>query len=382
MSETEEFGGLIYMNSTLDPTPHPTILSTGRFFPLALLTLPVFTLVLVFIAPVASAGASLAGSEVSWAALVSGGVASAYCVAYLVRQCRHSHMNLISEKSASSRLTQITAHILVATSTLGVLVTLALEPASSWALLAVRTMVSAQAVAMSASGLHQLYVAPRCVKAENLMMAYDSVMTTEQESVALDSGVWEQCAKARALVGLEKLQAERIHHLEAQKQELAAELVRLHAHFGSLESENTSESPETELMLQIDQQTSELRSLSASHKTISDQLEQTSAAKEESEQVIARYEKELDEERALNAKMGSTMAQMKELLRSTMESRNEVRDKYKLLKRSVSKMVGVPPELKVYSSPNLQSVKVEPQIFADRASLPTANMCRSDVEFV
>merc|ERR1712166_1140989 len=33
MRETEEFGGLLYMDNTLDPTPAPTILSTSRFFP-------------------------------------------------------------------------------------------------------------------------------------------------------------------------------------------------------------------------------------------------------------------------------------------------------------------------------------------------------------
>ena len=59
-------------------------------------------------------------------------------------------------------------------------------------------------------------------------MCCNQVMTTEEESVALEAGVWEECAKARACVSLEKLQAERIHHLEAQKLELAAEVPQQH----------------------------------------------------------------------------------------------------------------------------------------------------------
>merc|ERR1712166_1223331 len=114
MRETEEFGGLLYMDNTLDPTPAPTILSTSRFFPLALLTLPVITLVLVFVAPVASAGASLAGSDLGWAALVSGGVAAAYSIGYQLRQCRHS--SAIPERTTPSRLTQLVAHTLASVS--------------------------------------------------------------------------------------------------------------------------------------------------------------------------------------------------------------------------------------------------------------------------
>lgn len=361
MRETEEFGGLLYMDNTLDTTPAPTILSTSRFFPLALLTLPVITLVLVFVAPIASAGASLAGSELAWAALVAGGVAAAYSIGHRLRQCRHS--SLIHERTTPTRLTQLVAHTLVVCTSLGVLVVLAVESGASWALMVVRTMNSAQAVAVTLSGLHQLYVAPRYVESNNLMMAYDAVMTTEQESVALEAGVWEECAKARACVSLEKLQAERIHHLEAQKMELAAEVVRLHNYFAAPESETSCDTtPDTRLMIQIDQHTSDLRTLNASHKTLSDQLKQTAAEKDQSDQVIANFENELNEERAHVVKMRNNMIQLKELLQSTVLSRDEIKQKYKLLKRSMSKIVGVQPPTD--RSIKVEQTKTEPQIAA------------------
>merc|ERR1711865_1256126 len=52
MSDTEEFGGVVYMDESLDPNAASPILTHSRLFPLSLLVLPVVTLVLVFVAPV------------------------------------------------------------------------------------------------------------------------------------------------------------------------------------------------------------------------------------------------------------------------------------------------------------------------------------------
>merc|ERR1712086_1092140 len=65
----------------------------------------------------------------------------------------------------------------------------------------------------------------------------------------------------------------------------------------------------------------DLRTLNASHKTLSDQLKQTAAEKDQSEQVIANFENELNDERAHVAKMRNNMIQLKELLQSTVLSR-------------------------------------------------------------
>lgn len=365
MRGTEEFGGSVYMDESFDPNAAPPILTHSRLFPLSLLVLPVVTVVLVFVAPVASAGAALAGSELAWASLVAGGVAATYCLMYQLRQCRHSQKSLITESVSPTGVTQFISHALVICCGLGVLAVLALESGTTWGLMAVRSMVSAQTVGVTVSGLHQLYVGPRHVATQNLMQAYDAVMTTDAESMALDASVWEECAQAQAVVGLEKLQAERIHHLEVQKQELAAEVVRLHTYFASDGPELSSEPPEQQLMLQIDQQTAQLRSMKASQKTLSDQLQKTSAAKDEREQAIADVEQELAEQQALNMKMSGTMAQMKQLLQHTVQSRDEVRAKYKLLKRSVSKIVGVNPALQSSDSDLKVEHKLDPQMNAE-----------------
>ena len=65
------------------------------------------------------------------------------------------------------------------------------------------------------------------------------------------------------------------------------QVVRLHNYFAAPESETSCDTtPDTRLMIQIDQHTSDLRTLNASHKTLSDQLKQTAAEKDQSDQVL------------------------------------------------------------------------------------------------
>ena len=68
------------------------------------------------------------------------------------------------------------------------------------------------------------------------------------------------------------------------------QVVRLHNYFAAPEAETSCDiTPETQLMIQIDQQTSDLRTLNASNKTLSDQLKQTAAEKDQSDQVLDSF---------------------------------------------------------------------------------------------
>ena len=58
-------------------------------------------------------------------------------------------------------------------------------------------------------------------------------------------------------------------------------------------------------------------------------------------QLVKSVEAELRDERQLNQNLSATLEQMKNVLDTTIKSRDEARHKYRMLKKSVAKMVSI-----------------------------------------
>lgn len=98
-------------------------------------------------------------------------------------------------------------------------------------------------------------------------------------------------------------------------------------------------------------QNCELRAIRAAHQLLTEELSHSHA---ESEQNLGGLKAELQAERQLNAKLSGTLSQTKAVLQSVVETRDQLRHKYKTLKKSMSTIVGVDsPEIGVKAEPQL-----------------------------
>jgi len=347
-SVPDQFGGLVYLDqSTLEnePTGLGAWRRAGCFLPACVLCCGVLGSVLAFVPSIASAGASVVGSDIGWIAVVSAGTLACYGITQMVRywQCPES-----GNYTTPARTTRIMTNAAVLLVSIAMLAFVALAPSVSWGLTAARATMVACSSILLASGSHQLYISAKLVTTQRIMSAYDAVLNpAAQESVTMHATVWDDAEAARKAIGTEAWQAERIHFLESQKAELTAELLRL------LEDRDRSDSDEPvtgvvredvhsllqEQLIKYEQQASELRSVRSCQLALADEVDGLKEVKDQQSKMVLSVEAELKAERELNSNMSQTMAQMKSVLDSTIKSRDEARNKYKLLKKSVAKMV-------------------------------------------
>jgi len=341
MSATDDFGGLVFMEqgSLDDRSTGAVSVGPGKLYPILLILLAGASSVLLFVGPIASAGASLIGSDLSWSALVSAGTAALYGVCYQIHQWRNSKLRLVPEKIMPTRVSTIIAHGAVFASSITVMVLLAVAPSASWVLFVSRSLLVIEASAIAVSGGHQIYSGAKFIEAQRLMTAYEAVTSCEGSSLALDAQAWEDLECAQRVLGTETVQADRIHFLESQRAELAAELVRLTSKSYEAPTSMADFTPEHDVLKKFDEQTAQMRSLRASQNALAEQLEQSQAASTEQQQVTKTVEEDLQAEKDLNEKLNATMDQMKAVLETAVQSRDDARYKYKMLKKSVTKMV-------------------------------------------
>lgn len=324
---------------SLEPRPsNGFFVGPGKTYPVALLFLAVTSAVVLFVGPIASAGESLLGSDLSWAAVVSASTGTLYGSFFAIHQWRNRKLQLVPDQILPTRITEVITHAAVTLGCVGIMVVLAAAPSASWALNFARALGCIASTAMIVSGAHQLYSGAKFVEAQRLMNAYEAVLNCESSSVPLSSHVWEECAAAQRVLGKEIIQAERIHFLEAQKAELAAELLRLATRPSEPEAV-ADQRAEQDVLKLYDQQKSQLRCIQASQKNLEEQLERSQAVSTELNQASKKTELELQAERELNERLTATMDQMKSVLQTAVQARDDARYKYKMLKKSVTKMV-------------------------------------------
>jgi len=356
MSTTDEFGGLVFMEegSLEDHPPSAVSVGPGKLYPIALILLAAASSVLLFVGPISSAGASLIGSDLSWCALVSAATAGLYGLIYQIHQCQNSELRLVSEKIVPTRLSTIFAHGAVFVGSVAVMVLLAAAPSASWVLLVSRSLLVMEASAIAVSGGHQIYSGAKLVQAHKLMCAYKAVMSCERSSLAQSAEAWEHLEAAQLILGTQTVQADRIHFLEGQRAELAAELVRLTSQSGDPVSMADC-TPEDDVLKKYEQQSSEMRSLRACQNSLAEQLAQSLVVSTEQQQVSQSVREDLHAEKELNEKLNATMDQMKNVLQTAVQARDDARYKYKMLKKSVTKMVTGAEPVKTESHARVKS---------------------------
>lgn len=339
MSERTE--GLVYMNpNSLQPVRPPGLLNSWWLFPVAVLLLAVTALTLAFVPQCATAGGSLIGSDIGWVAVTSAASLVFYGFLRAIKCAQLSSNPCVETQSTPARLSRATAELAIVSITLAMLVVVAVAQSALWALTASRAMLVAQMGALILYGAHELYVSFKLASVHQLLASYDTVLMNPSESVALNSTIWDECEAVRKAIGIEALQAERIHFLENQKAALAAELVRI-----SENSQSPESSPEItcireqQVIEQCDSQGAELRSLRAKKESLSDEIDELIQVNDEQSKMVCSFQNELREEQILNHKLSSTMEQMKAVLETTIKARDEARHKYKVLKKSVTKIV-------------------------------------------
>ena len=256
-------------------------------------------MILAFVPPVAAAGASLVGSEVGWAAVVSAGSAGAYCFLHLVKHCR-SESSTEAQLNPAQPIRNMT-HATLVLVCLAMLLVVSVAPSAGWALSAARAMIAGSSAVLVASGARQVYISSKILTVQRMMSTYDSVLTSADESLALHATIWEEAEAARKTLGTEAWQAERIHFLETQKAELTTELLRLVEINGDRPSEerlvgdeeHTSESQSQELAQQIvmyEQQAAELRSVRSNQMALADEVDGLLEVKDQQSKVRADSE--------------------------------------------------------------------------------------------
>merc|ERR1712166_203792 len=137
---------------------------------------------------------------------------------------------------------------------------------------------------------------------------------------------------AQLILGTQTVQADRIHFLEGQRAELAAELVRLTSQSGDPVS-TADCTPEDDVLKKYEQQSSEMRSLRACQNSLAEQLAQSLVVSTEQQQVSQSVREDLHAEKELNEKLNTTMDQMKNVLQTAVQARDDARYKYKMLKK-------------------------------------------------